>query len=210
MRPEAPDTRDQISAVLVDDHDLFRGGLKQILEDQGVRVVGEASDGERAVELARDLAPDVTVMDLNMPGIGGVEATRRIADAAPATRVMVLTITPDDGAILDAMIAGASGSIVKDQPIDELAEAIRVTALGGTWLQPRVARRLLVWLDEREQPVNLTERELEALRLVGGADGADHVGVTAALSVPPDVVRELVASVLDKLQAAARAGGGGG
>jgi DNA-binding NarL/FixJ family response regulator len=208
MRPEAPDTHDEISAVLVDDHDLFRGGLKQILEDQGVRVVGEASDGERAVELASDLVPDVTVMDLNMPGIGGVEAIRRIADVAPATRVMVLTISPDDGAILDAMIAGASGSIVKDQPIDELAEAIRVTALGGTWIQPRVARRLLVWLDEREQAVDLTERELEALRLVGGADGADHDRVAAALSLPDDVVRELVASVLDKLQAAARAGGG--
>jgi DNA-binding NarL/FixJ family response regulator len=191
-----------VSAVLVDDHDLFRGGLRTVLEDQGIEVVGEAADGERGVELARDLSPDVTVMDLNMPGFGGVEAIRRIAQVAPATRVMVLTITPDDGSILEAMIAGASGSIMKDAPVDELAESIHATALGAAWIQPRVARRLLLWLDEGPG-VELSERELDALKLLG-RDKRDEE-IAAALEVHPDAVREFVASVLDKLQAAAAA-----
>jgi DNA-binding NarL/FixJ family response regulator len=192
-----------VTAVLVDDHALFRGGLRSILEDHDVEVVGEASDGEQGVELAKRLNPDVTVMDLNMPGIGGIEAIRWIQAVAPATRVMVLTITPDDGAILEAMIAGASGSIVKDQPVDELAEAIRVTALGGAWIQPRVARRLLTWLDEEPRSVDLTEHEREALRLTASDRSEAHIA--GALEVEVDEVREFVASVLDKVQAAAAA-----
>jgi DNA-binding NarL/FixJ family response regulator len=187
-----------VSAVLVDDHDLFRGGLRTVLEDHDVRVVGEAADGERGVQLASELTPDVTVMDLNMPGIGGIEAIRRINDVAPATRVMVLTITPDDNAILEAMIAGASGSIVKDQPIDELAEAIRVTALGGAWIQPRIARLLLGRLHS-EPKLDLTDSELAALQLT--AEDKDYDTIATALSVTPDAVREYVASALDKVQA---------
>src|SRR5215210_4022938 len=91
-----------VTAVLVDDHVLFRGGLRDVLEDSGIDVVGEAGDGERAVELVAELAPDVAVMDLNMPGAGGVEATRRIVAGAPSTRVLVLTISVDNELISDA------------------------------------------------------------------------------------------------------------
>ena len=117
------------TAVLVDDHELFRGGLKVVLEDSGVRVVGEAGDGEQAVDVVAELTPDVAVMDLNMPGIGGVEATRRIASRTPSTRVLVLTISVDDHAIADAMAAGAWGYLIKDASVEEIAAAVRAAAL---------------------------------------------------------------------------------
>jgi DNA-binding NarL/FixJ family response regulator len=121
----------EITAVLVDDHELFRGGLRDILEDSGVRVVGEAGDGERAVELVAELAPDVAVMDLHMPGLDGVEATRRIASRAPATQVLVLTITVDRDRIERAMGAGACGYLLKDASVEEIAAAVRSAAAGG-------------------------------------------------------------------------------
>src|SRR3954454_19114546 len=104
MSTEPRPEEEEINVVLVDDHDLFRGGLRDILEDQGVNVVGEADNGERGAELVSELAPDVAVMDLNMPGIGGVEATRRISTQNPVTRVMVLTISSDDESIMQAMM----------------------------------------------------------------------------------------------------------
>jgi DNA-binding NarL/FixJ family response regulator len=114
--------------VLVDDHDLFRGGLRDILEDSGVRVVGEAGDGERAVQLAADVRPDVVVMDLNMPGMGGIEAIRQIATRAPGTTVLVLTITVDQELITDALDAGASGCLLKDAAVDEIVEAVKAAS----------------------------------------------------------------------------------
>jgi DNA-binding NarL/FixJ family response regulator len=184
--------------LLVDDHEIYRAGLRGLLEEAGIDIVGEAANGEAAVALVEEKHPNVVIMDLNMPGIGGIEAIRRINDVAPATRVMVLTITPDDNAILEAMIAGASGSIVKDQPIDELAEAIRVTALGGAWIQPRIARLLLGRL-HGEPKLDLTNSELAALQLT--AEDKDYDTIATALSVTPDAVREYVASALDKVQA---------
>jgi DNA-binding NarL/FixJ family response regulator len=114
--------------VLVDDHDLFRGGLRDILEDSGVRVVGEAGDGERAVEVVVELRPDVVVMDLNMPGIGGVEATRQIAARAPGTHVLVLTITVDQGPIDEALAAGAGGYLLKDAAVEEIVAAVKAAS----------------------------------------------------------------------------------
>jgi DNA-binding NarL/FixJ family response regulator len=114
--------------VLVDDHDLFRGGLRDILEDSGVRVVGEAGDGERAVEVVDELRPDVCVMDLNMPGIGGVEATRQIAARAPGTHVLVLTITVDQELIDEALAAGAGGYLLKDAAVEEIVAAVKAAS----------------------------------------------------------------------------------
>jgi DNA-binding NarL/FixJ family response regulator len=99
-----------------------------VLEDSGIRVVGEAGDGERAVELARELRPDVVVMDLNMPGMGGAEATRRILAEAPGQRVLVLTITVDQHLIDDALAAGAAGYMLKDAPVDDIAAAVKATS----------------------------------------------------------------------------------
>jgi|ERR671932_351549 DNA-binding NarL/FixJ family response regulator len=131
MTQDPPDTAGTISVVLVDDHDLFRAGLRDTLEDQGLNVVGEAPDGERGVELVAELAPDVAVMDLNMPGMDGVEATRQISERVPSTRVVMLTIVSDEDTISNAMDAGASGYMLKDAAVEELVAGIRAAAARG-------------------------------------------------------------------------------
>src|SRR3954451_890029 len=157
-----------VNVVLVDDHDLFRGGLRDILEDQGVKVVGEADNGERGAELVAELAPDVAVMDLNMPGITGIEATRRIAAKSPATHVLVLTISSDDESIMQAMMAGASGYMLKDASVEELAAGTRAGPAGESSISPKIASKLLGWLRDGQtesQPelaaVGLSDRKVE-------------------------------------------------
>ena len=127
---QATDTPPQLSprVLLVDDHDLFRTGLRTLLEAQGIDVVGEAETGTGALALIREVAPDVVVMDLNMPGIGGVEATRQIAMIAPLTRVLVLTISDQDADVMDAILAGACGYLLKDAAVQELMAGIRAAA----------------------------------------------------------------------------------
>jgi DNA-binding NarL/FixJ family response regulator len=191
-----------ISAVLVDDHDLFRGGLKQILEDQGVSVLGEARTGEDGVELVTRYRPDVAVMDLNMPGIGGVEATRRIAAQTPDTHVLVLTISSDDESIMQAMLAGATGYMVKDASVDELSGAVHAAAAGDAWLSAPIAVKLLAWLREGQREerrdADLTARELDVLRMV--AEGRDNADIAEALLVDEHKVKSLVGTILAKLQ----------
>ena len=116
---------DSLRVLLVDDHDLFRTGLRNLLEEQGVDVVGEASAGDEALRFVRELAPDVVVMDLNMPGMNGVEATRQITMIAPLTRVVVLTISDQDADVMDAIFAGACGYLLKDASIQDVMSGIR-------------------------------------------------------------------------------------
>ena len=116
----AEHTLDDVRVLIVDDHDLFRSGLRNLLEEEGVRVVGEAAAGQEAVKIVRESAPDVVVMDLNMPGMGGVEATRHISTIAPLTRVVMLTISDQDNDVIDAILAGACGYLLKDSSIQEL------------------------------------------------------------------------------------------
>ena len=126
------DERDvgSIRVLLVDDHDLFRAGLRQLLEEQErVHVVGEASGGAQAVQLVSESAPDVVVMDLNMPGMSGVEATRQISTLAPLTRVVVLTISDQDSDVMDAILAGACGYLLKDASIQELMHGIEAATI---------------------------------------------------------------------------------
>ena len=125
--PGAPDTlaSDLLRVMLVDDHDLFRTGLRNLLEEQGVQIVAEASEGASALSLVRELAPEVVVMDLNMPGMNGIEATREIARLAPLTRVVVLTISDQDDDVMDAILAGACGYLLKDSSIQDLMQGIR-------------------------------------------------------------------------------------
>ena len=194
------------SLLIVDDHDLFRTGLRNLLEEQGVEVVGEASSGQEALRQVRELAPEVVLMDLNMPGMGGVEATREIARVAPLTRVVVLTISDRDGDILDAIVAGACGYLLKDSSIDELIRGISAAALGESLISPQIAAKVLRELRAtRPTPhttdrlrTELTERELEVLRLI--ANGKDNSQIAAELHISAKTVKNHISNILMKLQ----------
>src|ERR671920_370285 len=132
-----------IRVLLVDDHDLFREGLRNLLVEQGLEIVGEADNGAKAVQMVRELAPDVVVMDLNMPGMSGVEATRQITTIAPLTRVLVLTISDQDADVLNAILAGACGYLMKDASIQELMAGIRAASIGESLISSHIAGKVL-------------------------------------------------------------------
>ncbi len=132
-----------VRVLLVDDHDLFRTGLRTLLEEQGVEIVGEAANGDDAVMLVEEHAPDVVLMDLEMPGKGGIEATREIAAVAPLTRVVVLTISDQDADVMDAVVAGACGYLLKDATIQDLLRGIAAANRGESLISPAIAAKVL-------------------------------------------------------------------
>src|SRR5947208_8141912 len=144
VEAQHPATSDAIRVLIVDDHDLFRAGLRTLLDEQDeVIVVGEAAGGAEAVRIVAESAPDVVVMDLNMPGMTGVEATRQISAIAPLTRVVVLTISDQDGDVMDAIFAGACGYLLKDASIQELMRGIESAAIGESLISPTIAGQVL-------------------------------------------------------------------
>jgi len=190
----------------VDDHDLFRTGLRNLLEEQGVQVVGECDNGTDALRGVRELAPDVVVMDLNMPGISGVEATRQISMIAPLTRVLVLTISDQDSDVMDAIIAGACGYLLKDATIPELMQGIRAAAVGESLVSPTIAAKVLQRVrasstSQREAELiqsELSEREIEVLKLI--ANGKDNAMIAGELHISPKTVKNHISNILMKLQ----------
>jgi DNA-binding NarL/FixJ family response regulator len=131
------------TVLIADDHPFYRAGLATMLRESGFEVVGEVANGEAAIRAAADLAPDVVVMDLQMPGLSGLEATRRLTAELPATRVLVLTVAAGEDDVADAILAGAGGYVLKDGPVEEIAAAIRGAAAGQTVIAPGIPPALL-------------------------------------------------------------------
>ena len=208
MSESAQTSADEISVrvLLVDDHDLFRTGLRNLLEERGVQIAGEASAGDEAVRLVRDLAPDVVVMDLHMPGISGIEAIRQIAGIAPLTRVLVLTISDQDEDVLHAILAGACGYLLKDASVDELIRGIEAAAVGESLVSPAIAGKVLQQVrattvsPEAADAVRaeLSQRELDVLKLI--ASGNDNAMIAAQLHISPKTVKNHISNILMKLQ----------
>jgi DNA-binding NarL/FixJ family response regulator len=197
---------ESLRVLIVDDHDLFRTGLRNLLEEQGVQVVGEAASGAEAVKIVRELAPDVVVMDLNMPGMGGVDATRHITGVAPLTRVVMLTISEEDSDVMDAILAGACGYLLKDSSIQDLMAGIRAASLGESLISPNIAAKVLQRVRATStQPeiantirAELSDREIEVLKLI--ANGKDNAVIAADLHISPKTVKNHISNILMKLQ----------
>jgi DNA-binding NarL/FixJ family response regulator len=197
---------DELRVLVVDDHDLFRTGLRNLLEEEGVNVVGEAENGETAIRLASDLTPDVVIMDLNMPGAGGVETTRRLSSLAPLSRVVVLTISADDDDVMNAVMAGACGYLLKDSSIQELIAGIRAASEGESLISPQIAAKVLQRLRAQSKDADaaeviraeLSDRELEVLKLI--ANGKDNAQIARELFISPKTVKNHISNILMKLQ----------
>jgi DNA-binding NarL/FixJ family response regulator len=177
-----------------------------LLEEQGVDIVGDAKTGTEALVAVREVAPDVIVMDLNMPGISGVEAIRQMTMVAPLTRVLVLTISDEDADVLDAILAGACGYLLKNASIDELISGIRAAAAGESLVSPAIASKVLRHLratspSRREAEAirsELSEREIQVLKLI--ANGKDNAQIAADLHISPKTVKNHISNILMKLQ----------
>ena len=202
--------REPVTILIADDHAAFRAGLVDLLATvPSVRVEGEAATGEAAIDAVRTLQPDVVLMDVNLPGIDGVEATRRIVDAQPHVAVLMLTMDDDSETVFRAMRAGARGYLLKGAPRAELVRAVTAVAAGEAIFGPAIARRLVSFFDRapaRPDPAafpELTEREREILELI--ARGRSNAEITDALVLSPKTVRNHVSNVFSKLQVRDRA-----
>jgi DNA-binding NarL/FixJ family response regulator len=200
---------DVIRVLVADDHPMFRFGLKALLgAAPDLQVAGEAADGETAVAQAASLQPDVVVMDLNMPGLNGLEATRRILQTSPHIAVLIVTMFDDDS-VFAAMQAGARGYLLKGAEPEAMLRAIRTVAGGEAIFSPSVARRVMDFFAHRQPDLppqifpELTERERELLALL--AQGLTNAAIAERLSLSPKTVRNHVSNIFSKLQVVDRA-----
>jgi len=200
-----------VRVLIVDDHGLYRTGMSTLLAaEAGIEVVAQASGGRVGVRLARELRPDVVLMDLQMPDLDGVEATRLILEERPETRVLVLTVVTDEARVAAALSAGATGFLLKDASPDQIAMAVRAAAEGSAWLSRRAAEIVLRRMRETEPGrvadssslEQLSPRELEVLRLL--ANGMENAEIAESLDISPRTVKNHVSSILSKLGLASR------
>jgi DNA-binding NarL/FixJ family response regulator len=206
----APDT-DPIRVLIADDHAFFRRGLEVVLQGEpGLELVGQASDGQEAVQLAVEVMPDVVLMDIRMPKMTGIEAARQMKEVAPSAKIVILTISDEDDDLFEAIRAGASGYLLKDIPLDELADSVRAVYGGQSLINPSMAGKLLTEFatlarrDAEEEPAKhapapkLTDREMEVLRLV--ARGMNNRDIAKELYISENTVKNHVRNILEKLQ----------
>ncbi len=201
---------DPIRALIVDDHALFRRGLEMVLAaEDDIELVGEASDGAEAVEKAAESLPDVVLMDIRMPKSSGIEACRAMKEAAPSSKIVMLTISDEEEDLFEAIRAGASGYLLKDIPLDEVAEVVRAVHGGQSLINPSMAGKLLTEFatlakrddEERAQQVpapKLTDREMQVLKLV--ARGMNNRDIAKELFISENTVKNHVRNILEKLQ----------
>jgi DNA-binding NarL/FixJ family response regulator len=198
---------DSIRVLICDDHALFRRGLTMVLESEdGIEVVGEAEDGADAVARAEELAPDVVLMDVRMPNVSGIEATRAIADIVPTAKILMLTVSDEEADLYEAIKAGATGYLLKEISIEEVATAIHAVMGGQSLISPSMASKLLSEftnlakkVDERQAvpTPRLTDRELEVLKLV--AQGLTNREIASELFISDNTVKNHVRNILEKL-----------
>lgn len=192
-----------LRVLIVEDHRLVREGTRYILEqDRDIEVVGEADRGDSAIDLARDLRPDLVIVDIRMPGLNGIEATRRIRELLPATRVLVVSAYEDEQYVLEAMSAGATGYLLKTASSRELMSAVRAVGLGSTVLQDAVSRRLLDARRARDSGLALSDRELQVVRLL--ARGLANKEVARELGVSRRTVEGHLNNIFTKLGVSSR------
>ena len=193
-----------ITVVVIDDHVLFRSGLRELLQQEEIQVVGEASTAESGLEAIERQAPDVAIMDLNLPGMSGHDAIRKIAASAPRTQVLVLTISTSEDDVVEAVLAGACGYLLKDASISDILAGVRAAAAGESMVSPRMAKTLLEQMrlhertDTRPTVNDLSTREKEVLRLV--AEGNDNATIAQELFISPYTVKNHISNILLKLQ----------
>jgi DNA-binding NarL/FixJ family response regulator len=205
LRSAAPDP---IRVLVVDDHALFRRGLEMVLASEvDIDIVGEASDGAEAVDKAAALVPDIVLMDVQMPKRGGIDACTAIKDVAPSAKIVMLTVSEDETDLYEAIKAGASGYLLKEISIEEVATGLRAVAGGQSLISPSMAAKLLNEFsmlmqrsDDRQQlpAPRLTDRELEVLKLV--ARGLNNRAIAMQLGISENTVKNHVRNILDKLQ----------
>jgi DNA-binding NarL/FixJ family response regulator len=197
-----------LRVAIADDHPFYREGMVRLLRRSGIDVVADVPNGEAAIQAVLELAPDVVVMDLNMPGMSGLEATRRVTEQAPATRVLILSVSAQESDVIDGLLSGACGYVLKDSPVEEVVAGIRAAAAGECFLSSRIANVLLQRVhgsagsDAEPAAVRLSSREHEVLSLL--ADGRASDEISALIGVDSGVVRGHISSLLEKLQADTR------
>ncbi len=201
-----PTGREPVRVLVVDDQELFRRGLTMLLAvEPGIEVVGEAGDGVEGTALAESAAPDVVLLDVRMPKRSGIEACLAIKESVPSAKIIMLTVSDEEADLYEAVKSGASGYLLKDSSIEEVAQAVRVVADGQSLISPSMAIKLIDEFKEMSKPektsgpgLRLTERELDVLRLV--AQGHSNKEIAARLFISENTVKNHVRNMLEKLQ----------